>query len=66
MVFLVQQIFVFLPTFFTNLLVLVAIPEICERKFRATLSPIKILLILPSITAIIEPLLTLDPSFFYI
>ena len=59
-----QQIFVFLPTFFTNLLVLVAIPEIWERKFRATLSPINIFLILPSIIAIIDPLLIFDPSFF--
>ena len=60
-----QQIFVFLPAFFTNLLVLDAMPEIWERKFRATLSPINILLISPSITAITDPLLIFDPSFFF-
>ena len=36
-----------------------------REKFKATLSPINIFLILPSIKAITEPLLTFDPSFFF-
>ena len=65
-VFLVQQIFVFFPAFFTKLFVFVAIPEICEIKFKATLSPVNIFLILPSIVATILPFLILDPSLFFI
>ena len=64
-VFLVQQILHFFPTFLTNWFVLVAIPEIWDRKFSATLSPIKIFLIFPSTTAIKSPFLILEPSFFF-
>ena len=62
-VFRVQQILHPFPTNFTNSFVLVAIPEIWERKFNATLSAINIFLALPSIVAIKEPFLTYDPSF---
>ena len=60
----VQQILHFLPASFTNWFVFVAIPEIWDKKFKATLSAIKIFLALPSIVAINEPFLTTDPSFF--
>ena len=36
-VFLVQQILVFFPANFTNSFVFVAMPEICDKKFKATL-----------------------------
>ena len=65
-VFLVQQILHFFPTFLTNWFVLVAIPEMWDRKFNATLSPIKIFFKLPSITAIKSPFLIIEPSFFLI
>ena len=64
-VFLVQQILHFLPTFFTNWFVFVAIPEIWDRKFNATLSPINIFFILPSMIAIKSPFLIVAPSFFF-
>src|SRR6056300_1023653 len=60
----VQQILHFFPASFTNLFVFVAIPEICDKKFNATLSAIKIFLAFPSIVAIREPFLIFDPSFF--
>ena len=63
-VFLVQQILVFFPTFFTKRLVLVAIPEIWLKKLSATLSPIRIFCTLPSIVAMTSFFLTTDPSFF--
>ena len=53
-------------SFWTNLFVLVAIPETWDRKFKATLSPINIFLIFPSITAIRSLCLILEPSFFLI
>ena len=62
----VQQILHFFPASFTNLFVFVAIPEICDKKFNATLSAIKIFLAFPSIVAIREPFLIFDPSFFFI
>ena len=65
-VFLVQQILLFFPTFFTNWFVFVAIPDIWDKKFRATLSPVNIFLIFPSIVAITLPFLIADPSFFLI
>ncbi len=63
-VFLVQQILVFFPTFFTNWFVLVDIPEICEIKFKATLSAVNIFLIFPSIIAITSLFFIKEPSFF--
>ena len=48
----------------TNSFVFVAIPEICDKKFRATLSAIKIFFALPFIKATKEPFLILEPSFF--
>ena len=54
-VFLVQQTLHFFPTFFTNWFVFVAIPEIWDKKFSATLSPINIFFIFPSIVAIKSP-----------
>ena len=43
-----------------------AIPEIWDKKFKATLSAINIFLALPSIVAIREPFSTWEPSFFLI
>ena len=63
-VFRVQQTLHLLPASLTNWFVFVAIPEIWDKKFKATLSEIKIFLAFPSIVAIKEPFLTLDPSFF--
>ena len=51
-VFLVQQILVFLLIFFTNWLVIVAIPEASLRKFKAVLSAVKIVFVLAFILAI--------------
>ena len=51
-VFLVQQILVFLLIFFTNWLVIVAIPEAWLRKFKAVLSAVKIVFVLALIYAI--------------
>ena len=65
-VFRVQHILDFLFTFFTKLFVIVAIPEICERKFKATLSPFKIFAAFPSTIAIKLFFLIVDPSFFLI
>ena len=58
-----QQILHFFPASFTNLFVKVAIPEICDRKFKATLSAINMLFALPLIIATIDFFLTNDPSF---
>ena len=65
-VFLVQQILVFFPANLTNSFVLVAIPEICDKKFKATLSAIRIFFALPLIKATKFPFLILEPSFFLI
>ena len=65
-VFLVQQILVFFPANLTNSFVLVAIPEIWDKKFKATLSAIRIFFALPLIKATKFPLVTLEPSFFLI
>ena len=62
----VQQILHLFPASFTNLFVFVAIPEICDKKFKATLSAIKIFLAFPSIVAINESFFTSDPSGFLI
>ena len=43
----VQQILHFFPASFTNLFVYVAIPEISDKKFNATLSAIKIFQSIP-------------------
>ena len=51
-VFLVQQIFIFFPTFFTNLFVSVEIPDEWLRKFNAVLSAIKIVLVFAFTSAI--------------
>jgi len=45
---------------------MVAIPEIWDKKFKATLSAINIELALPFITAIKEFFFTKDPSFFLV
>ena len=58
-VFLVQQILLFFPTNFTNSFVLVAIPEIWDKKFKATLSAIRIFFSFPLIKATKEPFFTL-------
>ena len=63
-VFLVQQILVFFPANLTKSFVLVAIPEIWDKKFKATLSAIKIFFVFPLIEATKEPFFTLEPSFF--
>ena len=60
----VQQILHFLPANFTNWFVLVAIPEIWDKKFKATLSAINIFLALPSMVAINEPFLQKNHLFF--
>ena len=65
MVFLVQQILHFFPASFTNWFVFVAIPEIWDKKFKATLSATNIELALPFMIAITEFFLTDDPSFFF-
>ena len=57
-----QQILVFLFTFWTNKEVSEAIPEAWLRKFKAVLSAIKIVLVLAFISAMTLFLLTLDPS----
>ena len=62
----VQQILHFLPTSFIKAFVFVAIPEICDKKFKATLSAINIFFALPSIIAISEPFLICEPSFFLV
>ena len=62
----VQQILHFLPASLTNLFVFVAIPEICDKKFKATLSTLRMFSALPSIVAIISFFLTIETSFFFI
>ena len=59
-----QQILHFFPASFTNWFVFVAIPEIWDKKFNATLSAINIEFALPLIVAMIEFLPTKEPSFF--
>ena len=44
---------------------MVAIPDMWDKKFSATLSPVNMCFILPFTMAIVSPLLTLDPSFFF-
>jgi len=66
MVFLVQQILHFFPANFTNLFVFVAIPEIWDKKFKATLSAINMFFALPLIVAIKDFFFTIEPSFFFI
>ena len=63
-VFLVQQILLFFPTSLTNSFVLVAIPEMWDKKFKATLSAIKIFFAFPLIKATKEPFFTLEISIF--
>ena len=65
-VFRVQQILVFFPANLINWFVLVAIPEMWDKKFKATLSAIKIFFALPLIEATIEPFFIFEPSFFLI
>ena len=57
-----QQILVFLLTFWTNWLVDEAIPEAWFKKFKAVLSAIKIVFVLAFISAITLFFLTLEPS----
>ena len=61
----VQQIWVFFPANLTNWFVLVAIPDMWDKKFKATLSAINIFFALPFIIAIKEPFFTFEPSFFF-
>ena len=64
-VFLVQHILHFFPASFTNLFVFVAIPEIWDKKFKATLSAINMFWTLPWIIATSDFFFTKDPSFFF-
>ena len=62
-VFLVQQILVFLPTLLTKLLVVVAIPEAWFKKFKAVLSAVSIVFVFAKISAITLFFLINLPSF---